>query len=113
MTIFIDSASNPIVCTAKGPEPGSFDWFYSNGEKVGVVGSTNTNSESVVKGSFSTSSYSQTLTLTLGASKEDRSYTCKAVWGDEELTGITTVTVLGKIGQNISQVTSFTRHNSR
>ena len=95
VAVFIDTASDPIVCSAKGTEPTSLAWLYSNGDEVGDDESSNTNSESVVKGSYSDSTYSQTLTLTLADAAQDQSYTCKAVWNDQELTSVTTVTVIG------------------
>ena len=63
---------------------------------VGGGESNNVNSESVVLGSYSDVSYSQTVTLTLGVAKETVSYTCKVEWGEDELSRVSTVTVICK-----------------
>lgn len=96
MTVFLDSTDNQLVCTAKGTRPTLLTWRYSNGDVVGAGESSNVNSESVVMGSYSDLSYSQTATITLGVAKEDVSYTCKVEWGEEELSRVSNVTVICK-----------------
>ena len=92
VTVFINEESAVVTCAMYGDEPDSFDWYYNNGSSVSI----GQNNEDLIDNNWDSGSKSWTISIQMDNAQVDLTYTCKASWGEEDVTDEVAFSVICK-----------------